>query len=58
MHFWGESCKFEYKHKVGMGNFYSYQVNSVRLANLKYKMTAIFHDGCQQIDFSSENWAN
>ena len=38
--------------KVGMWHFYSYQIHSVRLANRKSKMAAIFQDGHGQINFT------
>ena len=47
---------------IGMGHFYSYQIHSVRLANRKSTLAAIFQDGHEQIYFTLHkyglNWPN
>ena len=62
MHFWGESCKLWYNYQTCMWHFYSYQIHSVRLANRKSKMAAIFQDGHEQINCTlhkaGPNWPN
>ena len=46
--------------KLGMCHLYSYRVHSVRLANQKSKMAAIFQDGHEQINVAlnkaGPNW--
>ena len=48
--------------KLGMCHLYSYQIHSVRLANRKSKMAAIFQDGHGQINVTlheaGHNWPN
>ena len=62
MHFCGESSNGDTIIKLGMGYVYSYSIHSVRLANRKYKMAAIFQDGHEQIHFTlhkaGSNWPN
>ena len=40
---------------VGMRQFYSYQIHSVRLVNRKSKMATIFQDGNEQINCTSSS---
>ena len=48
--------------KLCMWHLYSYQIHSVRLANRKSKMAAIFQDGHEQINVTlheaGPNWPN